>query len=380
MRHRSWRDERGFSMIFVAMGLVAFLAATTLAIDVGMFMNARSQAQTSADAGALAGATALAFDNYDNRSASGPAVQNGIQAAMANQVMAHQVSVTAADVTFPPDPSGGNSWVRVHVYRTAARGNPVATLMGSFLGIKTANVDAVATAQAAPANAETCVKPFTIPDRWTEKQTPPFDMDDTFTMYDSHGRPLSNPDVYIPAGAPGYTGYDAVRDKGMQLMIRAGTSNNIQPSFYFSWDMPGGSGGDWYRDNIAGCNPTVVHFGDPMIQEPGNMVGPTIQGVDDLIAQDPNAYWDTANNRVHSSMNPSPRTVAIPLYDPVVYETGKQEGRTADLKVANWLGFFVESKSGNNVYGRITPITGLIDGGAGPAPAGAFPRVIRLVQ
>ena len=41
---------------------MAFVAASMLAIDVGMLMTARSQAQNAADAGALAGATALAFD------------------------------------------------------------------------------------------------------------------------------------------------------------------------------------------------------------------------------------------------------------------------------------------------------------------------------
>ena len=47
------------SFVYVGMGFMAFLSATTLAIDVGMFMTARSQAQNSADAGALAGAVAL---------------------------------------------------------------------------------------------------------------------------------------------------------------------------------------------------------------------------------------------------------------------------------------------------------------------------------
>ena len=61
---------------------------------------------------------------------------------------------------------------------------------------------------------------------------------------------------------------------------------------YYSWTMPGGTGGDWYRENIAQCNTTLVHLDQPIIQEPGNMVGPTNQGVDDLIALDPNAYWD----------------------------------------------------------------------------------------
>ena len=74
-------DERGMTMAFVALGFMAFLTATTLAIDVGMYMSARSQAQNSADAGALSGAIALAFNDFDNRNAGGPAVSAAISAA-----------------------------------------------------------------------------------------------------------------------------------------------------------------------------------------------------------------------------------------------------------------------------------------------------------
>ena len=88
---RLHRDERGMSFVFVGLGFMSFLAATTLAIDVGMFMTARSQAQTSADAAALSGAIALAFDDYSNRSASGPAVQSALAAGRSNQVIARQV-------------------------------------------------------------------------------------------------------------------------------------------------------------------------------------------------------------------------------------------------------------------------------------------------
>jgi hypothetical protein len=35
---------------------------------------------------------------------------------------------------------------------------------------------------------------------------------------------------------------------------------------------------------------------------------------------------------------------------------------------------------GDNVVGRITPVGGVIDKNAGPAPTGAFPHVVRLVQ
>lgn len=378
--NRLYRDERGMSLVFVGVGFMAFLAATTLAIDVGMFATARSQAQNSADAGALAGAVALYFDDYDDRSTNGPAKQNAMVASRANQVIGAQVSVTPPDVTFPLGPTGLNNRVKVRVFRNDERGNPVGTLMGRYFGVTDVNIQAEATAEASPANAMTCVKPFTIPDKWIERQTPPWDENDTFDMVDNKGDPLPDPDEYIPADQPGYTGYNAERDKGIELMIRAGTGNNVFPSFYFSYAMGGISGADEYRWNIANCNTTMMGWGDLMEAEPGNMVGPTTQGIDDLLAKDPSAYWDNNYNKAVSTMPPSPRVIAIPLYDPVYYDTGKQNGRNADLKVANYLGFFVTGRSGNNIYGRITPISGLVKGNGGPAPTGAFPKAIRLVE
>lgn len=371
------------ALIFVGLGFMGIIAATMLAIDVGMLMTARAQAQNSADAGALAGAIALAFDDYNDRSPSGPAVTSALDMSRANLVMRDVVSVTSNDVEFLQDPSGEPNRVRVTVHRRSARGNPVATLTAGLFGIPTADIIAAATAEAAPANAESCVKPFTIPDRWTENQTPPWDGDDTFDVVDNKGRPLANPDVYVPATEPGYTGYDPDRDRGLRRLIRAGTGNNITPSFYFSITIGGGTGADDYRWNIANCNDTVMRWGEPMIQEPGNMVGPTIQGANALMAKDPNAYWDSVCQCVRGSAyggGTSPRVFPIPLFDPLYYETGKQEGRTADLKVANWIGFFLEDVVGNNLYGRVTPIGGMIRGGAGPAPDNAFPKAIRLVQ
>ena len=108
------------------------------------------------------------------------------------------------------------------MYRTGARGNPVSTLIARFFGMAVGrHRRATATAEASPANAMTCVKPFTIPDRWIETQTPPWDPNDTFDMFDNKGKPLANPDVYVPATDAGYTGYDAERDKGMQVTLKA---------------------------------------------------------------------------------------------------------------------------------------------------------------
>src|SRR5512132_3430878 len=126
-------DEQGMSFAFVGVGLMTFMAATTLAVDVGMFMTARTQAQTAADAGALAGATALVYNSWDNRTPSGPAVQSAISAGQQNAVMGGVPSVLTTDVTFPVDSFGQANEVKVNVFRSAARSNSVKTLLGGLL-------------------------------------------------------------------------------------------------------------------------------------------------------------------------------------------------------------------------------------------------------
>lgn len=375
------RDEKGMTLVFVGASFMAFMAATTLAIDVGMFMTARSQAQNAADAGAHAGAVALALNNFNDRSPSGPAVQSAENAARANQVIRQTVSVTDADVTFPVGPTGLNNRVQVTVYRTGARGNPVPTLIGPFFGVPNVDIMATAIAEAAPANAMTCVKPFMIPDKWREMQTPAWDMGDEFDMYDNKGTLLANPDVYIPADQAGYTGYTVANDKGQQLILRAGTGTNINPSFYYSWKMPDDIGGDFYRENIANCNQSIIRWGQEILQEPGDKSGPTIQGIEDLIAKDPAAVWDTSCVCVrNSAFGTSPRVFPIPLYDPAYYADGKANGRYASFRVANFLGFFAERVQGNQIYGRITNVVGLVAPTSTEIPSTLIPVAIRLVQ
>ena len=377
------RDESGMSYVFIGFSMMAFIAASMLAIDVGMLMTARSQAQNAADAGALAGATALIYDNWDDRTPTGPAVTNAINAATQNKVMSGNVSVGPADVEFPLDPFGDPNRVKVTVYRNTAHGNPLNTMIARYFGMATADISATATAEASDANAMTCVKPFTIPDKWTEKQTPPWDGTDTYDAFNNKGVPLANPDIYIPADQPGYTGYNQESERGQVLTIRAATGNNITVSFYFSLALgkPVITGGAEYDWNIANCNTTSYYWGDLLTSEPGAMAGPTISGAELLIAKDPGAYWDTASNTVKgSAYGHSPRTFPIPLYDPIYYDAGKRNGRDADLKTANWIGFFLDHIEGNGIVGRIIPIAGIRDRNGGPAPKGLNPKALRLVQ
>jgi hypothetical protein len=377
-------DERGMSLVFVSFGLLSFMAATTIAIDVGMFITARSAAQTSADAGALAGAVALVKNSYSDRTPTGPVVTSAVLTARQNAIAGDVVdekAVKTSDVTFPVSPSGEANRVQVQVYRTALRGNPVSTLIGGFFGLDFVDISATAVAEASSANAMTCVKPFMIPDKWIEKQTPDWDAEDTFDKYTSKGVLLANPDVFVPAG-PGYTGYSYKNDVGKELVLRAGTGENINPAFYFSWKMPGEIGGDFYRENIENCNQAIIRRGVKIIQEPGNKEGPTIQGIEALIAKDPDARWDTGCNCLKGSKftGQSPRVFPIPLYDPDYYADNLANGRVADYIVSNFLGFFADRVVGNQIYGRITTVSGLVAPGTPDAPDSSLAVAIRLVQ
>ncbi len=377
------RDESGMTYVFIGLSMMAFVSASMLAIDVGMLMTARNQAQNSADAGALAGVTALVYDDWNDRSPTGPAVTNAIAAAMANNVMASGVSVRPEDVEFLNDPSGEPNRVKVTVYRQASRGNAFPTLVARYFGIATADISATATAEASDANAMTCVKPFTIPDKWREMQTPPWSGDDTYDAYDNKGVPLANPDVYIPADQPGYTGYNQESERGQRLELHAGTGNQITSSFYFSLAMgkPPITGGDEYDWNIANCNTTTItgvtrscRSRAPRSGRRSPAPSSSSRGIPTLTGTRRRTEWKAARTATARACFRSRSTTR-----PGTTE-GKREGRTADLKTANWIGFFLEEIQGSSLWGRIIPITGIRDRNGPPAPEGLNPKAIRLVQ
>jgi hypothetical protein len=165
----------------------------------------------------------------------------------------------------------------------------------------------------------------------------------------------------------------------MQLTLKPGSpSGSINPSQFFPIRLPGGTGADYYEENIFGCWPGVATVGDSVTVEPGNMTGPTTQGTQALIDKDPNAFWNPVTEAVVSQFKPSPRVVVIPVFEPYIYEAARQTGAT-DIRIANFVGFFIEELNGNTVTGRIVPNVGLINGG-GPIGPGAFLMVIRLVE
>ena len=103
-----FESERGAILIHVGMAMLVLIGFLAFAVDNGVLWVARAQAQNAADAGALAGAVAMAFDanGWTNRSDTGPAKQSARQTAISHSVMGAVPQVLmASDVYFTDQPT-----------------------------------------------------------------------------------------------------------------------------------------------------------------------------------------------------------------------------------------------------------------------------------
>ncbi len=396
-------SERGAVLVHVAFAILALTAFTTFVIDYGVFWESRRQAQNAADAGALAGAIALAYDNSTNLSPTGPAAESAVAAAQSNLVWGVTPSVVAATDVFMtgapgsqnypcPPPNTGGTCIRVNVYRTIARGNPLPMFFGQLVGLSQQDVQATAAAMVANGNSSNCIKPVAIADKWFEHNpvvNGPWTPTSTF---DPTG---PNPDVYVPATSTSAgSGFTIANDYGTELLLKTGSPQSaINPGWFQPIRLPGNLGGDDYRDDWTGCSGNNFSIGDYLPKENGNMIGPTAQGVKALIALDPNATWNYTTKRVDNSCwetascvgNPgatqSPRIVALPVFDLQDYLTNGGQQGNQPVKIVNILGFFVLDMVGNDVRGILMTAPGLFNSGGGTvAGPASFLTTIALVR
>jgi Flp pilus assembly protein TadG len=397
-------------LLNLAVGLMVFIGMMAFVVDYGVMWVGRGQAQNAADAGALAGAVALALDTngWTDRTVTGPARTAAHQMAQSNLIWSQAPSVNVAtDVFFtglplamcPPDVNGLTPCIRVDVYRNQTRGNPLPVIFGRAVGLIDQGVRATATARVAVANASDCLKPWAIPDKWVEQYPAPapWTSASTFETGVQQGQtwtPYNPPDLYTPpSGSNPGTGFTVAADLGLQVTLKAGgPQTSIAPGVYFPVRIPtysgNSTGGSDYRANIAECNGIPISIDTVLQSENGNMIGPTAQGVADLIALDPQARWDSATKSVVNSCAQattacaprSPRIVAIPIFDTALFESTKRQG-IPEFKVVNILGFFIDAMQGNDVVGYLTEVPGLTTGAA-PAvdPRAAFLWNIQLIQ
>jgi Flp pilus assembly protein TadG len=413
--HIRARSERGAILVHVGIGVIVLIAFLTFVVDYGVMWVGRRQAQNAADAGALAGAIAMAFDatGWTDRTPTGPARAAAHEVALSNYVWSQAPDVQmATDVVFtndpadmcPPDANGLTPCIRVDVYRNQARGNPLPSIFGNLVGLVNQGVRATATARVAVADASDCMKPWAIPDKWLDNYdvTPPMNEDpprwtedDRFETTTGGGQPqpLPNPDVYTPPSANGTgTGFTVAADLGLRVTLKqGGPQTAIGPGVFQPVRIPrydgNSTGGSDYEDNIQSCSGLPIGIGDVLESENGNMIGPTKHGVDALIAMDPNAQWDPTTKSVINSCaqatpscgGNSPRVVAVPVYNTAVYDSTRRQGLPT-FTIVNILGFFIDRMQGNDVVGYLTEAPGLMTGQATINPQSAFLWQIQLIR
>jgi Flp pilus assembly protein TadG len=364
LKTKKHMNDRGSILIMAAVSLVAILSFAVLAIDGAMMVTTKTQLQNAADVAALAGASALVDGSQDL------AVERAITFAAQNralQVGMEPVVIEEADLSFPSP-----TMIRVQTHRTRATGDPLRTYFLSVVNPLTNNltdVTASATAEAFDVCGTRCLKPWAVPDRWQDGNGN--------GVYDAG-------EVYDPTA----TGYNAPVDVGATITLKVGNPHQaIAPGQFFPVNYPPlnstsgeapRTGGDWYREFIAGCEPFQIGPGDQLQLEPGNMVGPTNQGVGDLILQDPNAHYDAATGEVKGSdFGLSPRVSLVPFFDPTMPPTS---GRNY-VTVVKLGAFFIESVGpGGAVYGRFIELTSTGEPCPGRGLGNSFIKGIALID
>src|SRR4030095_10788169 len=110
------RDEKGATLVFVAIVMLVLLGFAALAIDAGVLYTARAQCQNAADSGALACA-GRAMSPTLTSGIIKQARLEGVQYANQNKVLSPPVAINLGDVTFDVNLKR----CRVCVPRTQAR-------------------------------------------------------------------------------------------------------------------------------------------------------------------------------------------------------------------------------------------------------------------
>ena len=436
------RNERGATIALVAVSLTAMLGMGALAIDMGMLMKARADAQRAADAAALAGASA--YQGAKPLDAVDSALVRAKRLVGSNYVGGTMVDTLGASTTVNgtrtvlqmneavvvaiPD----SEKVRVIVRRAA-----VGTFFGRILGFANVPISAKAAAIAATSGAGKCVKPFAIPDLWHDvdddvdlaanrlEDLGPgqgqggeewgFDAGDSYVRYGSAtGTPTGLGSSWrncatcyykSDKGNPKSLYWD---DYGRPIVLkRSNPQQTIAPSFFQPWVLPGSDpGAQDYRDNISTCSTVEVKLNveyttdasadtSAYDNKPGNMIGPTKQGMDELISKDPDACWAEASDPNHAGYlrgsvkklsqtgqcnvdypgwESSPRVALVPLFDPAQAGTGKTK-----LKFNNLAMIFIEDQKSRH-EAVVARFLYFAKGTSADDDAGSLVKTLRLVE
>ena len=401
---RARHDERGVSLIIVAVQILVLTAMCTFVLDYGLVWSGRRQAQNAADAGALAAATSLEKDDRTWPAIAAVVTNSGNVVAKANKVIG-QTPGSVVTAVCPPwivAPNNVNC-VQVDVYRDGTNGSTaMPVFFGRLIGQTSQKIKATATAQVVAANTSGCMRPWFIVDWYLDNNMN--------NLYDAG-------DVYT---FPGYAINNVPPKPGLgDAVVFHG---NGGPSGYGQLDV--GAGGADIRAAINGCdeNPefTIGTGSGPcpstscVPTKPGNTLGPEKQGINDLLTWDPDSggvHWDAAKKEIvggcsstgtcvctspqYSGPCPyggtqSPRIVQAAICAPSEAQCSGTVPGNGYVHILNILSFFITGCNGVigscpsggsslDISAILIGSAGLLEGNA-PGPANSFVTFKMLVR
>lgn len=425
MRHFV-KTDRGNALIMAALSFAVLAGFGVLTIDIGRILVTHTQLQNAADAGALAGAGLFC----QNLNPSDSQVKDRVRLVGGNHMTLAinapvKVDIPNSQIEVDRNLLTSSNTVTVHT-QSVTRQYFLNLMQGQGWGGKGGNSDTVSAVAAAACGATCgvhCVKPWSLPDRWDDvtpilgytggkknssnwannnawdhevfvdgNNNGLFDKGESFIDGNGNGeydQEAYNSQLtgYIPDPYPGNF-LAPTGDLGLELTLKSDNDSKPTPGQYQAIDLPPVNrgtpvtGGAEYSRNISTCNPADVWPGDWLQLEPGNMVGPTNQGMRELIAQDPNAYWDPITQSVQGSQfQISPRIVLIPIHDPRIPITSGRK----QVQVVKVAAFFMEQMAGNaEVTGRFLKVRApgepCVAGGAGGGGATSFTYTLSLIR
>lgn len=298
------RNDRGSSVVILAVGIVAFLGFMAIVADMGRLYWEKSRMTIIVDAAAIAGIQEM-LPPPGSQSAAQTVAES--YATLNGARTGEVVATPASD--------------RLTV--TGTRQVPL--FFTGLFGKSTSSVAVTTVAIIGPTSSATGLVPFAIA----------YD-----TLKDSSGNPqtaLTYNTAYL-------------------LKVGSGNWQKGEPAGYhgnFGSMGLGGTGGDTYRDNIAnGYNGPALKVNDWIATEPGNMVGPTKTGVDQRMARDTTTTWnDVAAALAYRDANPgaplqsallSPLIITVPIVNSLLVS-----GRT-DVQIVGFATMFLEGTANLN--------------------------------
>jgi hypothetical protein len=361
-------DEKGFTYTFMTIAaFIGLLVFGALAIDVGVMMTGRSEAQRATEASAHAGAIEFMFTK-NPADAVQPAAAKAAEFVGLNSIRFGGIenalgqSSWSEGVFLQPFEEGLIEVIRdSQKVRTTVTREAVPTILFSLFGLNSLPVTARAAAQVNFASTARCLKPFAVPDAWDDRNR-----DGRIGNQPSNdpstgsGEYYKRWDLETAAAWPPATGYGSEfrnnpttpfgrdlaslppddwerydpqveEDWGRRIRLRAmNPGGTPSPSMYFTWHLPedppsgscpGGTGGQskWLK-NICHCNNSKIELGTPYETGTGAQIGILGHGMSDLIKQDPYATWNPLTREVENSMftpwHNSPRVATVALFDP----------------------------------------------------------------